>query len=241
MVNSSITNCDLVVSSEILLTECQASIIFCSISFQTMKNKKRKTFLKDKRYLSLLEFKRSVTTSLLLYGGGDSEISRKGDAPEARLMKEIPLSAEPGAKRRKYRLSVPDEIRYSQVGIHHPIFVENRGRCEWYQATTERRPNGHTKESQPFSQCNMCKIFLCLSKKRNFFLEFHDDRILDPTKAAAETELAVDPEEEIAVQTVETDPLGIYPSSDSSDDSYFDVLDNGVNDGVLFDEDEWLE
>ena len=109
MVNSLITYCDLVVSSEILLTECQASIIFCSISFQTMKNKKGKTFLKDKRYLSLLEFKRCVTISLLLYGLND-EIGRKGDAPEARLMKGIPLSAEPDAKRRKDRLSVPDEI-----------------------------------------------------------------------------------------------------------------------------------
>jgi hypothetical protein len=87
----------------------------------------------------------------------------------------------------------------------------------------------------------MCKIFLCLSKIRNCFLEFHDDRILDPTKAAAETVLDVDPEEEIAVQTVETVPLGIYPSSDSSEDSDFDVLDNGVNDGVLLDGDEWLE
>jgi hypothetical protein len=205
-----------------------------------MKNKKGKTFLKDKGYLSLLEFKRSVTTSLLLWGL-NAEIARKGDAPEARLMKEIPLSAEPGAKRRKDRLSMPDEIRFSQVGIHHPIFVENRGRCEWCQATTERRPNGHTKESRPFSQCSMCNIFLCLSKKRNCFLEFHDDRILDPTKAAAETVLAVDPEEEIAVQTVETDPLRIYPSSDSSDDSDFDVLNNDVNDGVLLDEDEWLK
>jgi hypothetical protein len=78
-------------------------------------------------------------------------------------------------------------------------------------------------------------------QERNCFLEFHDDRILDPTKAAAETVLAVDPEEEIAVQTVETDPLAIYPSSDSSDDSDFDVLDNPVNDGVLLDEDEWLK
>ncbi|EFX61544.1 hypothetical protein DAPPUDRAFT_121524 [Daphnia pulex] len=76
---------------------------------------------------------------------------------------------------------------------------------------------------------------------QNCFLEFHDDRILDPTKAAAETVLAVDPEEEIAVQTVETDPLGIYPSSDSSDDSDFDALNNDVNDGVLLDEDEWVK
>jgi hypothetical protein len=62
-----------------------------------MTNQKGKTFLKDKRY-RLLEFKRSVTTSILLYGL-NAEIGRKRDAPEARLMKEIPLSAEPGAKR----------------------------------------------------------------------------------------------------------------------------------------------
>ncbi|EFX67520.1 hypothetical protein DAPPUDRAFT_261530 [Daphnia pulex] len=153
---------------------------------------------------------KSVTTSLLFYGL-NAEKARKEDAPEARLMKEIPLSAEPGAKRRKDRLSVPDEIRFSQVGIHHPIFVENKGRCEWCQATT--------------------KLLFGISRYR----------ILDPTKAAAETVLAVDPEEEIAVQTVETDPLGIYPSSDSSYDSDFDVLDNDVNDGVLLDEDEWLK
>jgi hypothetical protein len=41
MVNSWITYCDLVLSSDILLTECQASIIFCSISFQTMKQERK--------------------------------------------------------------------------------------------------------------------------------------------------------------------------------------------------------
>jgi hypothetical protein len=35
--------------------------------------------------------------------------------------------------------------------------------------------------------------------------------------------------------------LRIYPSSDSSDDSDFDALNNDVNDGVLLDEDEWVK
>ena len=87
----------------------------------------------------------------------------------------------------------------------------------------------------------MCKIFLCLSKKGNCFWEFHDDRVLTSKKAAAETVLAVGPEKEIAVQTVETDPLGIYPSSDSSEDSDFDVLDNGVHDGLILNEESWLK
>jgi hypothetical protein len=49
-------------------------------------------------------------------------------------------------------------------------------------------------------------------------------------KASAETVLAADLEKKITVQTVETDSLEIYPSSDSSEDSDFDVLDNGVHD-----------
>jgi hypothetical protein len=119
----------MVVSSDNLLIEGQASKIFCSISFQTVKDRKGKTFLKDKSFLSLFEFKRSLTLALLFYGL-NSDKCRKEDAIEARLMEVIQLSAEPGAKRRKYRLSVTDGIRFSQVGIHHPIFVEKRVRCE---------------------------------------------------------------------------------------------------------------
>jgi hypothetical protein len=108
---------------------------------------------------------------------------------------------------------VTDGIRFSQGGIHHPIFVEKRVRCEWCQARTKRRPNGHTKESRPFSKCNKCKIFLCISKKRNCFLEFHEEEILTQEKAVADAELyAVDPVKEIAVKTVEKDPLEFYSS-----------------------------
>jgi hypothetical protein len=85
MVNSWITYCDTLVSSEILLIEFQASIIFCSISLQTVKDRKGKTFLKDKSFLNLLEFKRSVTLSLLLYWL-NADKCRKEDAKEARLM-----------------------------------------------------------------------------------------------------------------------------------------------------------
>jgi hypothetical protein len=165
----------------------------------------------------------------------------------ARLMEEIPLSAEPGAKRRKDRLSVPDEIRYSQVGIHHPIFVENRGRCAANGGRNGAKPRPREdpmviRRNLNHSLSAVCaKFFFACPRKETDFLEFHDDQILDPTKAAAETVLAVDPEKEIAVQTVETDPLGIYPSSDSSEDSVCDELDNGVHDGVLLEEESWLE
>ncbi|EFX84591.1 hypothetical protein DAPPUDRAFT_314905 [Daphnia pulex] len=62
----------------------------------TVKCKKGKTFLKDKSFLSLLEFKRSVTLALLLYGL-NAEVARKKDAKEARFMEVTQLSAEPCA------------------------------------------------------------------------------------------------------------------------------------------------
>ncbi len=59
-------------------------------------------------------------------------------------------------------------------------------------------------------------------------MEFRDEPILTPKKAAAETVLAADPVKEVAVQTVEKDPLGIYSSS--SEDSDFDLDDTDVRD-----------
>jgi hypothetical protein len=68
-------------------------------------------------------------------------------------------------------------------------------------------------------------------------LEFHDDRILTPKNAAAETVLAVDPVKEIAVQTVEKDPSKIYSSS--SEYSDFEWADTDVCDGLFLDEESW--
>jgi hypothetical protein len=100
MVNSWITYCDMVVSSEILLIDCQASIIFCSISLQIMKDKKGKTFLKDKTFLSILEFKRSVTLALLLYRL-NAEKCRKEDARESRLRRLFNFRQSPVPKEEK--------------------------------------------------------------------------------------------------------------------------------------------
>jgi hypothetical protein len=67
----------------------------------------------------------------------------------------------------------------------------------------------------------MCKVFLCISKRRNCCIEFHDEYIFTTKKACAETVIAVDPVEEIAVQTIENDPLELCSSS--SDDYDFDL------------------
>ncbi len=92
--------------------------------------------------MTLLEFKNNVTMGLLT----DAINAKKQLAGRAgRMIPTIHPSTEPGAKRRKNRLSVRDDISFSAVGLHLPIFEEARGRCEWCQATTERR-----KESRPF-------------------------------------------------------------------------------------------
>jgi hypothetical protein len=71
-------------------------------------------------------------------------------------------------------------------------------------------------------------FFFAYRRIETSFLEFRDEPILTPKKAAAETVLAADPVKEVAVQTVEKDPLGIYSSS--SEDSDFDLDDTDVRD-----------
>ena len=60
-----------------------------------------------------------------------------------------------------------------------------------YQATTESKRDAH-----PFSQCSRCQVFLCLSKKRNCFVEYHDERLLETDEDNLEAVEAVDFSEE---------------------------------------------
>jgi hypothetical protein len=77
----------------------------------------------------------------------------------------------------------------------------------------------------------MCKVFHWISKKRNCFLEFHDERKLTPKMPADETVLAVNPINEIAVQNVKKDHLKLF--SPWFDDSAFDLNDTDVRDGLF--------
>ena len=38
-------------------------------------------------------------------------------------------------------------------------------------------------ESRPYSKCQTCDAHLCLSKKRNFFKEFHHTKYYQPSNA----------------------------------------------------------
>jgi hypothetical protein len=125
----------------------------------------------------LLDFKRSVTMSLLARGL-NSERQRAGRI--GRLAPKIHPSAQVKNKRRKSNLSVGKELRFENVDIHIPIFSSRRGRCECCQSHRTRTVRVVEKgdkrglESRPFSKCQTCGIHLCLSKKRNCFKEFHD-------------------------------------------------------------------
>jgi len=152
--------------------------------------------------MDLLQFKRRVTLGLLTYGLNSVKLQAGQKGHSIRPLPTL------GPKRRKNRLSVRDELRFSAVGLHLPIFGETRGRCEWCQATTECK-----KESRPFSRCSRCQVFLCLSKKRNCFVEYHDNGSLfkadhDPLQAV---------EAVYGVCPAENDPLPIYTLSDESD------------------------
>ncbi len=83
----------------------------------------------------------------------------------------------------------------------------------------------------------MLKTFFAHRRIEPVFVEFHDERILTPKKAAAETVLAIDPVKEIAVQTIEKDPLAIYLSSPEESDFDFDY--NDVREDLFLDEEHW--
>ena len=89
--------------------------------------------------VSLLDFKRSVTLGLLTTGlnPGLDTVSRV-----ARLSLTKP-SGEAGAKRRKGRLSVRDEIRFHDVGSHRPIWSPTRLRCEFCSANNIEERAAH--------------------------------------------------------------------------------------------------
>lgn len=125
--------------------------------------------------LSLLDFKRSVTIGLLTTGLNEvsGDVERLG-----RLGHKINPGGQPAAKRRKDRLSVRDELRFAGVGIHLPIFLESRGRCEWCQKHYFNRNGNGKLESRPYSKCKRCNVFLCLTTRRNCFNEYHDEKFV---------------------------------------------------------------
>ncbi len=177
--------------------------------------------------MTLLEFKRNVTMGLLSHSLNE----KKEQAGRAgRMMPTIHPSAEPGAKRRKRRLSVRDEFRFSGVGLHLPIFGEARGRCEWCQATTHKK-----LESRPFSKCKQCNVFLCLGKKRNCFVEYHDENYFQAEEAPLEdVEAVYSASEESDGQVSDHEPTNEECSSSSADSDELD--DTDYRDGYVFDE-----
>ena len=138
--------------------------------------------------VALLEFKRSVTLGLLTTGlnpGLDT-------ASRAARLTVVKPSGEAGAKRRKGRLSVRDEIRFHDVGSHRPVWSPTRLRCEFCSATTLKK-GPHTDdskphpglESRPFIKCERCGVHLCLSRVRNCFNLYHSATLYD-SRAVAE-------------------------------------------------------
>ena len=65
-----------------------------------------------------------------------------------RLASRIPPSAEVKNKRTKSELSVRNELRFANFGIHIPIFSKSRGRCELVQGRRIRTVKVARKEDE---------------------------------------------------------------------------------------------
>jgi hypothetical protein len=111
--------------------------------------------LTKKDDMTILDFKRSVTMGLL---AKDLNIGKPAGSA-GNLEGTVHPTAEVKNKRRKSRLSTRNVMRFANVGIHVPIFLETRGRCEWCQINRKRtKMFGREKqlvplESRPFSKC----------------------------------------------------------------------------------------
>ena len=69
-------------------------------------------------------------------------------------------------KRRKTNYSVSRAMRLESRGAHWVVYGEKRARCEVCSQ--------NKVESRPYSQCSLCKVFLCSNKSKNCFNEFHE-------------------------------------------------------------------
>ena len=67
-----------------------------------------------------------MTTGLLARGLNIGKAAGR----EGRLEGKVHPSAEVENKKRKNRLSTANEMRFANIGIHVPIFLETRERCE---------------------------------------------------------------------------------------------------------------
>jgi hypothetical protein len=102
---------------------------------------------------SVLETRRSIARGLMTQ---KMPLKRKSVQP----METIPT------KRRNTGMSVPNDVRLGNRGVHWPLFTSKRGRCEWCSIKKI--------ESRPFSICSNCKIFLCCNEKKNCMKEYHE-------------------------------------------------------------------
>ena len=149
---------------------------------------------------------------------------KQGAGRIGRLAPKIHPSAQIKNKRRKSQLSVGNEIRFENVGIHIPIFSSRKGRCEWCQSrrirtmrVTEKRDE-RGLESRPYLKGQTCDVHLCLSKKRNCFKEFHDTKYCQPSNAE-ESIYGSDSDSSHDDCAGEND-LQLFNSSSSSEDSF---------------------
>lgn len=105
--------------------------------------------------VTVLEFRRMVATGLITMQNPKQK-RRSIDSP----------SSTPTVKKRKTKeYSVSKDVRQGNTGIHWPTFDQKRGRCEVCASKKI--------QSRPHSKCSHCKVFLCLTEKKNCFTEYH--------------------------------------------------------------------
>lgn len=137
--------------------------------------------LNPEEKVTLLDFRRGVSQGLMTYNF-HAEIKNKArhalsnlrltdnfgtNSPSPSSSNQSSRQNSPvPTKRRKYNYSVNDDIRLGNRGSHWPVFTKERRRCE--------QCSSKCVESRPHSRCSTCKVWLCVSEKKNCFAEYHN-------------------------------------------------------------------
>lgn len=112
--------------------------------------------IKLKKHLSLLDFKTEITYALLLSG--------QNKAPKRGRPSLTTTPSPPKKKKRVFSTRPVEDVRYDKID-HWQLPLDTKQRCK------------NCIRAYTTTKCSKCNVYLCSTKKRMCFIQFHRKQI----------------------------------------------------------------